>query len=43
LKKLIATESMIQQFHLADGCVIDTLALSDNTQSISFKNLPNLA
>lgn len=42
LKKLIATGSTIQQFHLADGGVIDTLALSENTQSISFKNLPNL-
>jgi hypothetical protein len=42
LKTLLAGNSSITQFQLADGCVIDTLVLSDKVNLIEFNNLPNL-
>ena len=42
LKTLLAGNSTITQFKLADGCVIDTLVLPESANLISFNNLPNL-
>lgn len=42
LKTLLAKDSAITNFELANGCVIETLQLPDVTESITFNNLPNL-
>lgn len=42
LKTLLAKDSAITNFELANGCVIETLQLPDVTESVTFNNLPNL-